>query len=340
MKKKTFNLLFLVFLFVATILIVRRHYDSETPRYHVLTGYNHTYYKISYEHTQPLDSAIKAAFKAYYHALNPFDSTSVTSMVNRNKDLVVDSVFARAFGIAMQVAEETGGMFDITCAPYINLWGFGFEKPDAVSQSAIDSIRQFTGYEKIRLAGDSIVKDDPRVMVNLAGLGDGYICDMVSDILDRAGVGNYLIDIGGEMKAKGCNEQGKTWRIGINKPVSDSTQVNNEIELVLQIGEGKGIATSGDYRNFHVVDGKKYGHTINPKTGYPACQDILSATVVADRCAVADAYATAFMAMGREQAKKLKEQHPEIEYLFIYADSLGGYAKEFSPGMEKYMVRD
>lgn len=337
MKNKISGTLFLLFLCVGTILIIRNSYNNR-PQYRIVAGKNHTYYKITYECDRQLDDEINEAFRGYYHALNPFDSLSVTSMVNRNRDMVVDSVFARALQTAMKVAEETGGMFDVTCAPYINLWGFGFEKPDSISQEVIDSIRQFTGYEKIHLIGDTVVKDDPRVMVNLAGLGDGYICDIIAELLERNGVKNYLIDIGGEMIAKGVNEKQNEWRIGINKPVNDSTQLNNEIELVLQVADGKGVATSGNYRNYHIVNGKMYGHTINPKTGRPACEDILSATVMADKCAEADAYATAFMAMGREKARALKQQHPEIEYLFIYADSTGGFARECSEGMKKYIV--
>lgn len=337
MKNKISGTLFLLFLCVGTILIIRNSYNNR-PQYRIVAGKNHTYYKITYECDRQLDDEINEAFRDYYHALNPFDSLSVTSMVNRNRDMVVDSVFARALQTAMKVAEETGGMFDVTCAPYINLWGFGFEKPDSISQEVIDSIRQFTGYEKIHLMGDTVVKDDPRVMVNLAGLGDGYICDIIAELLERNGVKNYLIDIGGEMIAKGVNEKQNEWRIGINKPVNDSTQLNNEIELVLQVADGKGVATSGNYRNYHIVNGKMYGHTINPKTGRPACEDILSATVMSDKCAEADAYATAFMAMGREKARALKQQHPEIEYLFIYADSTGGFARECSEGMKKYIV--
>ena len=324
MKKKTFNLLFLVFLFVATILIVRRHYDSEAPRYHVLTGYNHTYYKISYEHTQPLDSAIKATFKAYYHALNPFDSTSVTSMVNRNKDLVVDSVFARAFGIAMQVAEETGGMFDITCAPYINLWGFGFEKPDAVSQSAIDSIRQFTGMDMFELHHDStgyaIIKKDPRAKLNFNAVAQGYSCDYFAERMERLGITDYMIEIGGEIFCKGVNAKGGKWRIGIDKPIDGNLVPGEYLQSVLEVS-GKGVVTSGNYRKFYIEDGKKYSHTIDPVTGMPVRHNLLSATVIAENAMLADAYATYFMVLGVEKSKDVLKKTPGIEAMLIYGDN-------------------
>ena len=195
------------------------------------------------------------------------------------------------------------------------------------------------GYEKVRLEGNRVVKDDPRLLLNFSAVGDGCICDLIAARLDSLGVEDYLVDIGGEMTAKGKNAKGLPWHIGINRPVDDSTQLNTDIEQVIELGERVGLATSGDYRNFYIKDGKKYAHTINPKTGYPAGGDILSATIIARDCIVADAYATACMALGREGAKALQARHPELEYFFIYADSTGAYRTEYSPGMEKYLVK-
>ena len=339
-RKKTINLLWLLLLIAGTVWILSRH--QATPPYQKDNGMIFgTLYNVTYQSDKNMKEAIEAVLHRFDGSLSPFNDTAIITRVNRNEPVVTDSLFTNVFRRSMQISAETGGAFDITVAPLVNAWGFGFKENAFPDSTVVDSLLQFTGWHKVRLTAEGkIEKDDPRLMLTCSAVAKGYAVDVIAGLLRRKGVGNFMVDIGGEVVVSGRNPSQERWRIGINKPVSDSTQVNNEIELVLQIGEGKGIATSGDYRNFHVVDGKKYGHTINPKTGYPACQDILSATVVADRCAVADAYATAFMAMGREQAKKLKEQHLEIEYLFIYADSLGGYAKEFSPGMEKYMVRD
>ena len=172
-----------------------------------------------------------------------------------------------------------------------------------------------------------------------SAVGDGCICDLIARKLDSLGIDDYLVDIGGEMTAKGVNTKGLPWHIGINKPVDDSTQTNNEIQQVIELSDRRGIATSGDYRNFYVRDGKKYAHTINPKTGYPAAADILSATIMAEDCIVADAYATSCMALGREEAKRLLARHPELDYFFIYADSTGALRTEWSEGMEKYLVK-
>lgn len=307
-------------------------------QYRVTEGHTHTYYRITYLYDRPLDREITGEIRRFYHSLNPFDSLSIVSAVNTNRCMEVDSIFAFAFRVAEDVSRQTDGMFDITCAPLINAWGFGFKNMGEVTPQLIDSLKTFVGYEKVRLEGLHVVKDDPRVQLNFSAVGDGCICDLIARKLDSLGIENYLVDIGGEMTACGRNPKGLPWHIGINKPVDDSTQLNSDIQQVIELTDRVGIATSGDYRNFYVKDGRKYAHTINPKTGRPAHGDILSATIVARDCIVADAYATACMALGREGAKALQARHPELEYYFIYADSTGAYRTEYSPGMEKYLV--
>lgn len=307
------------------------------PSYYVTSGANHTFYKITYQADKPLDAEIENAIQSYYHALNPFDSSSVISSVNRNKNMEVDSIFIKAFVAAADIAEQTDGAFDVTCAPLLNLWGFGFDKMDSISPRIIDSLRTFVGYDKVSLEGNKVVKKDPRVLLNFSALGDGYISDIIAELLEHKEVENYLVYVGGEMRVRGINPSGKLWDLGINKPIDDSTQVNEEVQFILNFPEAVGIATSGDYRNFYIKDGKKYAHTLNPYTGYPAGQDILSATVVAKSCMIADAYATAFMVLGREGAKNLMQAHPELEYLFIYSDTQGKYEAEYSDGMYRYI---
>lgn len=323
---------------LCALLLVGTSGCRKAVPYQLTEGETHTYYRIKYQYPTSLDGEIQALFKAYNHAINPFDSTSIISAVNRNRDVEADTLFARAFRRVMEVSRETDGIFDVTCAPLINYWGFGFEEIDHRSPADIDSLKQFVGYEKIRLEGNRVVKDDPRIQLNFSAIGDGYICDLVGELLDRKGVDNYLVDIGGEMLAKGLNPKGNPWTIGINKPIDDSTQMNNDIQQIIRLTARRGIATSGDYRNFYVRDGKKYAHTINPKTGYPASGDILSATVVAHDCTTADAFATAFMALGRQKAEELVKKHRELDYYFIYSDKAGNYLTEYSPGMKQYLA--
>ncbi|MCW0484210.1 FAD:protein FMN transferase [Prolixibacteraceae bacterium A06] len=306
-------------------------------QYFEVSGMTHTPYHVKYEYSQSLEKEIKAEFANYYHSLNPFDSLSIISQINRNEEVEVDSLFAFTFRKVMQVSEQTNGLFDVTCAPLINLWGFGFSKRDSITQQVIDSIRSFVGYQKIRLEGSRVVKDDPRMLLNFSAVGDGGICDLVARLFDRHNIQNYMVEVGGEVVAKGVNAKGQHWRIGISKPVDDPAGMSQELEQILHLKQRVGVATSGDYRNFYVKDGKKYAHTINPTTGYPADQDILSATIIAPDCLTADAYATAFMVMGSAAARQLKEQVPEIEYFIIFTDEHGNYATEHSPGMEPYL---
>lgn len=306
--------------------------------YYTLHGINHTTFQIKYQYDRALDGEIEAEFKRYYHSINPFDSTSVISRMNRNEPVEADSLFMQVFRTAMQVSEQTGGLFDVTCAPLINLWGFGFQKFDSITPQLVDSIRGFVGFRKVRLLGNRVIKDDPRILLNFSALGDGTICDVIACLFDRKGISNYMIDIGGEVIAKGKNPQGQNWRIGIVRPEDDSTGTNTALEQIVQLPKRLGLATSGNYRNFYLKDGKKYAHTIDPTTGYPAQQDILSATIIARRCMLADAYATAFMTLGSRKARQLQREHPEIDYFIIYTDSCGNYRTEYSPGMKRYLA--
>jgi thiamine biosynthesis lipoprotein len=297
----------------------------------------HTFYKIKYQSASPLIEKIDAEFQQFNLSLNPFNPNSIIAQVNNNEPVELDAWFVEVFRKAQEVSEKSGGAFDITCAPFINLWGFGFANMDSVTQETIDSLKAFTGYEKIRIENNRIVKDDPRVILNCSAIAKGYSCDVIARLLEREGVENYMINIGGEVVVKGMNPRGDCWKTGINKPEDDSTGLVNEVEEVVQLCKKGGIATSGNYRNYYVKDGKKYAHTIDPKTGYPAEQSVLSATVVADDCMTADAYATTFMVVGVDRAAEIAKLVPEIDYFLIYADADGRHRFAYSEGMLKYL---
>lgn len=312
---------------------------KDKKQYFETDGRLHTPYHIKYQYTQQLDEEIHAELMRYYHSINPFDSLSIISQVNRNENVEVDTLFVDVFNKAMEISAQTEGIFDVTCAPLINLWGFGFSKKDSVTPEAIDSIRTFVGYRKVKLDGRKVIKDDPRILLNFSALGDGCSCDVIARLLDSKGIENYMIEIGGEVMAKGINSKNECWRIGINKPTDDPEGMNQELEVIAHLCGRVGLATSGNYRNFYEKDGKKYGHTINPMTGYPAEQDILSATIIAPDCITADGYATAFMAMGSQKARELKKKVPEIEYFIIYTDAAGKYRTEHSEGFSQYLSK-
>lgn len=297
----------------------------------------HTIYHIKYEGSEILTEKIDAEFQKFNLSLNPFNPNSIISKVNRNEPVEVDDWFIEVFNRAKEVSDHSEGIFDITCAPLVNLWGFGFSKMDSVTPQMIDSIKQFVGYQKVRLDGRKVVKDDSRILLNCSAIAKGYASDIIARLLEREGIENYMVEIGGEVTMKGVNQNGKCWRIGINKPEDDSTGVKNDIEEVVQLCKKGGVATSGNYRNYYIKDGKKYAHTIDPRTGYPSEQSILSATIVAEDCITADAYATAFMAMGLEKAREAAKNIPGIEYYVIYSDENGKHQIEYSTGMLQYL---
>ncbi|MCD8270904.1 MAG: FAD:protein FMN transferase [Parabacteroides sp.] len=297
----------------------------------------HTIYHIKYEGTELLTQKIDSEFQKFNLSLNPFNPNSIISQVNRNEPVEADDWFIEVFNRAKEVSDHSEGVFDITCAPLVNLWGFGFSKMDSVTPHMIDSIKQFVGYKKVKLDGRKVVKEDPRIMLNYSAIAKGYASDIIARLLEREGINNYMVEIGGEVTMKGVNQNGDCWRIGINNPEDDSTGIKNEVGEVVQLCKKGGVATSGNYRNFYVKDGKKYAHTIDPRTGYPSEQNILSATIVADDCITADAYATAFMAMGLEKARIAAKSIPGIEYYVIYSDENGKHQIEYSKGMLQYL---
>ena len=314
MKKKNglkWQIPFLLLLVVGTVWILRKQAPYQTDQGLVFG----TMYKITYQSKENLKAEIEAELQRVDRSLSPFNKASVITRINDNTDMQTDSLFDYVYRLARQVSEETHGAFDITVAPLVNAWGFGFKNASQVDSATIDSLCQFVGYDKVKLENGRIVKSDPRTMLDCSAIA-----------------------IGGELVMKGENAQMKPWRIGINKPIDDSLAVNQELQTVLQVS-GVGLATSGNYRNFYYKDGKKYAHTIDPRTGYPIQHNILSATVIADNCAKADAYATAFMVLGLDSAKAVCRAHPELDAYFIYSKDDGKTDIYYTEGMEKYIAR-
>ena len=300
-KQLRWQLPFLVVLIVGTVLILRKQAPYQTDQ-GIVFG---TIYKITYQSEENLKDEIEAELKKVDNSLSPFNKASVITHINENTDLTADSLFTEVFLLAKQISQETHGAFDITVAPLVNAWGFGFKNAAQVDSIMIDSLHQFVGIDKVELIDGKVVKKDPRLMLDCSAIAKGYGVDCVARLLDSKGIRNYMIDIGGELVMKGENPKMETWSIGVNKPIDDSLSVNQEIQAVLKL-TNVGLATSGNYRNFYYKGGKKYAHTIDPRTGYPIQHNILSATVVAPDCATADAYATSFMVLGLDSAKHLR----------------------------------
>lgn len=332
--KKVLNFLFLVFLVVGTVLILRKH-NSSSLSYQTATGSVFgTYYHITYEHSTPLDSGINAELDKVNASLSMFNQSSTLSRINKGECLLVDSLFAHVFTLASKVSAETDGAFDATVAPLVNAWGFGFKHLETVTPELLDSLMDFVGYSKVRIENDSVLKDDSRLMLDFGAIAKGYAVDVVANMLEKKGVENYMVEIGGEVVLKGKNAESNLWRIGVSKPESADSISGTQLQAVFQLTD-IALATSGNYRNFYYKDGQKFAHTINPATGYPVQHSLLSASVFAPTCAEADAYATAFMVMGLEKAKAFISARSDLMAYFIYADAAGQFQVWYSPALQR-----
>lgn len=250
---------FLVLLIVGTVLILRKQSPYQTDQGLVFG----TVYKITYQSSENLKAEIEKELQKVDNSLSPFNKQSVITHINHNTDMRADSLFAYVFNLAKTISNETGKAYDVTVAPLVNAWGFGFKHSQFPDSLTIDSLRQFVSIDKIQLnAEGEVVKADPRMMLDFSSIAKGFGVDCVARLFDRKGIRNYMIDIGGELVLKGQNSKMEPWRIGINKPIDDSLSVNQELQTVLEITNA-GMATSGNYRNFYYKDGKKYAHTID-----------------------------------------------------------------------------
>ena len=334
-KKWIWQLPFLLLLIVGTVLIIRQ---QQAMPYQTNSGMVFgTVYNITYECDSDLHQTIKAELQKVDNSLSPFNEHSIITAINQNQDVKPDEMFLTVFNKAMEISRETDGAFDITVAPLVNAWGFGFKNGIQPNRQQVDSLRRLIGYEKVTLKDDRIVKQSPDIMLDCSAIAKGFGSDVVARFLQQRGVKNFMVEIGGEVVTSGVNPQRLPWRIGVTKPTDDSLSIKGEIQSVLNVTD-LAMATSGNYRNFYYKGGKKYAHTIDPKTGYPVQHSLLSATVLAKDCATADAYATSFMVLGIDGAKKVLERHPELMAYFIYADDKGQNAVWRSPSLKDKIV--
>ena len=297
-----------------------------------------TEYHITYQNGGDIHNELKEVMADVDNSLSPFNKESVITAINNGNNVEADSMFTEVFDMAKNVAEETQGAFDITVAPLVNAWGFGFKNKIDVSKEKIDSIRKYVGFEKVHMENRKVIKEDKNIMLDCSAIAKGYGVDAVGRYLEKKKIRNYMVEIGGEIRVKGCNPEGRLWKVGISKPIDDSLNVNGEIQEVLMVSD-IAIATSGNYRNFYIKDNKKYAHTIDPRTGYPVQHSILSSTVVAPTCALADAYATSFMVVGLDEAKKILARHKELQAYFIYTDSKGKMATWCTKDLEDNLMK-
>lgn len=334
-KKLKWQIPVLLLFIAATVFILRKQAPFQENRGAIFG----TVYHMTYQYSEDLQKEIEEELKKVDASLSPFNNTSIITRINRNEDVIADSLFIKVFLRSEEISKETDDAFDITIAPLANAWGFGFKKGSLPDSLTVDSLLEITDYRKVKIENGKVIKQDPRIMLSCSAIAKGFGSDVVARLFDRKGIDNYMVEIGGEVVVKGNNPKRNSWRIGISKPVEDSLSMNQELQNVLEI-TNVGMATSGNYRNFYYKDGKKFAHTIDPRTGYPVEHNLLSATVIARDCMSADAYATAFMVMGLEKAKAFAEADPDIDAYFIYTDEKGNMQTCYSKGMKKYILEE
>ena len=277
-----------------------------------------TIYNITYQSDRDLQQEIEAELMKVDGEFSMFNPQSTVARINSGDSTVERSeMFNEIYQLAQTVSKETDGAFDITVAPLVNAWGFGFKHEQLPTPKQVDSLLQL------------------RNQMDFSAIAKGYGCDVVARLLESHGIHNYMVEIGGEVVVSGKNAKGDDWHIGITKPTEDSLNVEGEMQTVLSITD-HAMATSGNYRNFYYQGGRKYAHTIDPRTGYPVQHSLLSATVLAENCATADAYATSFMVLGVEGAKAVLARHPELMAYLIYTDEKGQLTTWASPALSDF----
>ena len=312
---------------MAALLIWGWNDDTETGYFHNEGRVFGTYYNIRYSATTDLQDSIDAALQAFDNSLSLFNPHSVLSAVNANRDTMTDAAFEAMWSEAERVYTLSNGAFDITVAPLVNFWGFGFAERvrdhETTRSRDLDSIHAFVGFEKVQLVDHRVIKSDPRVQLDGGAVAKGQACDMIAAMLQRQGCENWLVDIGGEVVCHGLNAKGEPWHVGITKPNLNNEGAQEDLQEILAVTDIC-MATSGNYRNYYYEGDERRSHTIDPRSGYPVQHTVLSATVVSTTCMRADALATACMVLGENEALEMIDRAEDAACYLLVAknDSL------------------
>ncbi len=283
-----------------------------------------SYYSITYydEQNRDFSREFDSIFKEIESTLSLWDENSIIRRVNRNDTTVVlNQIFIDNFNYAMRAAELSDGYFDPTVGPLVQAWGFHFKEGMEMTPEIVDSLKQLVNYRKIKIENGKVIKENPNMTLDFNAIAQGYTTDMIGDFLLSKNVENFLVDVGGEILARGCKPNGEYWKVGIEKPAEnkDSERIVQEIVEL----KDRSIVTSGNYRKYVERGGKRYSHSLNPKTGYPAENRLLSATIITDNTAWADCLASICMVVGLEKAMDILEPSIGVEAYFIYLDEKG-----------------
>lgn len=299
-----------------------------------------TFYTIIYaSNGNDVKTKYLAALAQVDTALSTFNKQSTISRINLSADSFLlgdkDSLFTKVYNKACEISTITNGAFDITVAPLVNAYGFGYSPDRSTPEEEIERLRKFVGWKKVCLSQSGYIKkENPEIKLDASAIAKGFGSDEVARVLRENGIKDFMVEVGGEVVCSGVNDKGKVWKIGISKPKEDSTmQHYTEIQRVVQL-DGKALATSGNYLQYYYKDGTKYAHTINPITGKPVNHTLLSSSIIAEDCMTADALATACMVLGVDSAMSLINSLPNIEGFFIYAGPNGEYLEKQTDGFK------
>jgi thiamine biosynthesis lipoprotein len=299
-----------------------------------------TTYQIKYFSSENFNTekALDSIFEVINTSMSTYQDNSDISRINSGAENVkVDVHFQNVFNYSKQVFNESKGYFDPTVGSLVNAYGFGPDKPlNEPDGAVLDSIKQLVGFEKVRLTGNNTIqKENPNIYLDFNAIAKGYTIDVIAEYLDSKNVENYLIELGGELVAKGKNlERESSWNVAIDNP--QQTDAERTLQTVLAL-KNRAMATSGNYRKFRIdsITGNRYVHTINPLTGKAEKSNLLSASVLAKNCTLADGYATAFMALGYEKSLEMLEKLDNVDVYFIYVDKQESIRVFTSEGFEK-----
>ncbi len=298
-----------------------------------------TFYNIKYKSNgKDVKSEYLTALAHVDTALSTFNKQSTITRVNLSSDSVLledkDSLFIKVYNRACEISAITNGAFDITVAPLVNAYGFGFDPNRSTPDSVIAELKKYVGWKKVNLSESGYLKkENPQIKLDASAIAKGFGSDEVARVLLNNGINDFMVEVGGEVVCSGVNAKGKVWSIGINKPIEDSTMKSSEIQRVVQLN-GKALATSGNYLQYYYKDGVKYAHTIDPRSGKPVNHTLLSSSIIADDCMTADALATSCMVLGVDSAMSLIESLPNVEGYFIYSGENGEYLEKQTTGFK------
>ncbi len=297
-----------------------------------------TYYAVTYYDAENRDfqTSIDSLLKQFDQCASIYQKSSLISRINNNEPAVkVDSTFIKIFNLAQKISGETDGTFDCTVGPLVKAWGFSIKENKELEMPKIDTLLQYIGYHKVKIENSFLIKESPEIMIDFNAIAQGYSVDLIAEFLRSKGIENYLVDVGGEVLGKGKKIDGSLWVVGIEKP-AENAESERIIQTKVQLRDNA-LCTSGNYRKYRIINGKKYSHEIDPKTGNPVTHNLLSVSVMAANCGAADAYATAFMVMGLEKSKTFLAKHPELAVYFIYADDKGEIKTDYTPNFIQHI---